>query len=95
MTIQELKQTDWYKGRPLIIQKAIDKLPPTSLYRFKESGKQCRLIGYQEPNDKSKEVTVRVQKTGVGGFMAMVGLESLDTCQVFDVKLTDLEQWKD
>ena len=96
MELQELKQTDWYKERPAIIQNAIDLLPPTKLYKFKESGKQCQLISFEEPNSKKlNDVTVTVQKTGIGGVMDEIGLGSLDTNQVFGVKLTDLEEWVD
>ena len=96
MELQELKQTDWYKERPAVIQDAIDLLPPTKIYRFKESKKQCHLISYEEPYSKKlDDVTVTVQKTGVGGVMDEMGIGSLDTNQVFGVKLTDLEEWTD
>lgn len=94
MKLQELKQTDWYKERPIIIQNAIDILPPTKMYRFKDSKKQCQLISYEEPdNKKLNDVTVTVQKTGVGGIMDKMKLGKLDTNRVFGVKLTDLEEW--
>lgn len=96
MGLQELKQTDWYKERPKVIQEAIDLLPPTKMYRFKNSKKQCQLISFEEPESKKlDDVTVTVQKTGVGGVMDEMGLGSLDTNQVFGVKLTDLEEWTD
>ena len=86
MELQELKQTDWYKERPLIIQKAIDILPPTPMYKFKSSGKQCYLVSYEEPENKKLEnVTVTVQKTGIGGVMENQGLGIYDTNQVFGV----------
>jgi len=96
MELQELKQTDWYKERPKVIQKAIDLLPPTKMYRFKDIKKQCQLISFEEPESKKiEDVTATVQKTGVGGVMDEMGLGSLDTNQVFGVKLTDLEEWTD
>jgi len=96
MELQDLKQTDWYKERPVVIQNAIELLPPTKMYRFKSSKKQCHLISYEEPKSKKlDDVTVTVQKTGVGGAMDEMELGSLDTNQVFGVKLTDLEEWID
>lgn len=91
--LQALKQTDWYKERPTIIQQAIDLLPPTKMYRFKDSKKQCHLVSYDEPNtNELDDVTVTVQKTGVGGIL---GLGELDINKVFGVKLADLEEWTD
>lgn len=98
MTLEELKQTEWYQERPEIIQKAIDTLPPTELYQFKDSKKQCHIIGYTEPNEQNSEVTLIVQKTGVGGplaSMSKVLAASIDTNQVFGVLLTDLELVED
>jgi hypothetical protein len=88
MDLQEIKQTDWYKERPKIIQKAIDILPPSKMYKFKSSGKQCFLISYEEPESgKFEDVTVTVKKTGKGS-----ALGSLDTNSVFGVKLDELEE---
>ena len=96
MELQDLKQTEWYRERPTVIQNAIDLLPPTKLYRFKDSKKQCQLISYEEPkSNKLEDVTVTVQKTGVGGAMVEMGLGGLDNNKVFGVKLTDLEEWTD
>jgi hypothetical protein len=96
MELQELKQTDWYKERPVIIQKAIDILPPMESYKFKDSGKHCRIISYEEPESgKFEDVTCTVQKTGVGGAMGAMGLGVLDTNQVFGVKINDLEEWEE
>lgn len=94
MELQDLKQTDWYKERPTVIQNAIDLLPPTKMYQFRESKKQCQLISYEEPeSEKLDDVTVTVQKTGIGGVMDEMGLGSLDTNQVSGVRPTDLEEW--
>jgi len=94
MDLQELKKTDWYKVKPSLIQNAIDLLPPTKMYRFKNSKKQCHIISYEEPeSNKFDDVTVTVQKTGEGGSMDVMGFGALDTNQVFDVKLTDIEEW--
>lgn len=96
MDLQEIKQTDWYKERPLVIQQAIDLLPPTGLYKFKESGKQCQLRSYEEPESgKLEDVTVTVIKTGVGGPLAGTGLEVISDANVcvFGVKLDSLEPW--
>jgi hypothetical protein len=96
MTLEELKQTDWYNERPEIIQQAICKLPPTRLYKFKDSGKQCQICSFEEPESgKLEDVTCSVRKTGIGGAMADMGLDSLNTNNVFDVKLDDLEPWVD
>lgn len=92
MTLEEIQQEDWYKERPEVIQRAIDILPPIQLYQFKDSKKQCYIISYEEPeNGKLEDVTVTVQKTGVGGALAGMGIGALDNNRVFGVKLTDLE----
>lgn len=96
MTLEDLKQSDWYKERPLVIQQAIDIIPPTQLYKFKDSGKQCAIMSYEEPESgKLEDVTCTVAKTGIGGAMAHMGLGNLDTNGVFGVKLDDLEKWTD
>ena len=90
--MKELKEDEWYQTRPQIIKDAIDILPPTRYYMFKDSKKECYIISYDEPeNGKVEDVTVMVQKTGVGGPMAEMGLSMLDTNKVFGVALTDLE----
>lgn len=95
VTLEELKQTDWYKERPKVIQEAICKKPPIRMYKFKDSGKQCYIHSYEEPNsDKLEDVTCTVQKTGKGGPLAEMGLGSLDTNGVFGVPLDDLEPWE-
>ena len=94
MTLNELKQTDWYQERPDSIKEAIEKLPPIVLYKFKNSGKQCHIISYDEDKETG-EITLTVQKTGLGGAMAQMGLGTLDTNAVFGVKLDDLEPWTD
>lgn len=96
MNLEELKQTEWYKERPEIIKQAINILPPTQLYKFKDSGKQCQLISYSEPKSgKFEEITVVVQKTGKGGLLDAMGIGFLDTHQVFGVRLEDLEVWSE
>jgi hypothetical protein len=95
-TIERLRKTKWYKTRPEIIQQAVELLPPMGLYKFKDTGKQCVIIGYSEPkNGKFKDVTVTVQKTGVGGVLNECGdFSFLDKgWNVFGVKLTDLEPY--
>lgn len=89
--LEQLKETDWYRQRPDVIKKAIDQTPPTQLYRFKDSQKQCFIVGYTEPESPDGKVTLIVQKTGVGGPMAEMGLGELDTNQVFDVVPESLE----
>ena len=89
--LEELKGTDWYKERPDSIKEAIDQIPPTQLYRFKDSQKQCYIIGYTESESPDGKVTLIVQKTGEGGPMAAMGLGVLDTNQVFGVDPESLE----
>ncbi len=92
MTLEEFKETDWYKERPKVIQEACCILPPIRQYRFKNSKKECVIISFDEPESgKIEDVTVMVQKTGKGGPMAEMGLGSLDTNKVFGLKLDDLE----
>ena len=96
MTLEEFKQTDWYKERPEIIKEAMAIRPPTELYKFKDSGKQCFIYGYDEPESgKVEDVTCIVQKTGKGGAMAAMGWGALDKNGVFGVKLDDLELWSE
>lgn len=96
MTLEEFKQTDWYQERPEVIQKAIDIIPPTELYRFKDSQKECQIIGYTEPKKGSnpEDVTLIVQKTGEGGPLASMSktlAAAIDRNPVFGVAITDLE----
>lgn len=96
MDLKEIQQSDWYKERPKVIQDAIDKLPPIQMYKFKNSGKQCWVHSYEEPDSGNlDEVTCTVVKTGIGGVMADAGLGMLDTNAVFGVSLDDLEVWVD
>jgi hypothetical protein len=95
MTFDELIKTDWYLTRPKRVKDAINKLPPTNLYRFKDSKKQCYIVSYEEPHSETEPITVTVQKTGVGGNLALMGLGVLDTNKVFDVSLDNLEKWTD
>lgn len=95
MTFEELKQTDWYKSRPKVIQQAMDILPPIHYYRFKSTGKQCFIHSFKEPRSgKLEDVTVTVRKTGTGGPLAEMGLGVLDRHIVFGVPLDDLEPIK-
>ena len=92
MTLDEFKETDWYKERPALIKQAMDILPPIQQYRFKDSKKICFIVSVEEPeSNKLEDVTVTVQKIGKGGSMDEMGLGQLDTNRVFGVKLTDLE----
>ena len=43
---------------------------------------------------KLKDVTVTVQKTGVGGALAEIGMGALNICNVFGVKLNRLKPYK-
>ena len=92
--LEELQNSDWYKTRPEIIQRTIDNYSPFDLFEFKDSKKQCHIIAYTEPDEDFSEVTLMVQKTGIGGVMYDLGLGSLDIYKVFGVKLTDLNKIK-
>lgn len=96
----DIKKTTWYKTRPEIIKKTIELLPPDRFYKFKDSGKQCFIISIEEPESgKFEDITLTVQKTGVGGkmggLMAHIGLRLLDQNRVFGVKIEDIEPWID
>lgn len=94
MLIEELKQTNWYKSRPKIIQQVMDMIHPMQFYKLKETGKQCYIISIEEPiSGKFEDITFIVQKTGIGGLLEKIGLSELDTNQVFNVKFEDLEPW--
>lgn len=97
MTLKEIQESDWYKERPKVIQEAINLLPPIQLYKFKNSGKQCSIRSYEEPESgKVEDVTCTVVKTGIGGVMAESELGSLDKdWGVFGVSIDDLEVWED
>lgn len=91
MTIQELKETDWYKSRPLIIKRAIDIAPPIYTYKFKDTNKQCEILSYEEPDNIIEgKVTLTVQKIGKGGVLCKMGLACLDRNQVFGVEIDDI-----
>lgn len=95
-TIEKLRKTKWYKTSSDIIRQAIELLPPTQFYQFKDSGKQCFLISYEEPlSGKLKDVTVTVQKTGIGGVLNDDGIFSFmdKGWGVFGVKLNKLKPW--
>lgn len=91
-TLDDLKATEWYQTRPDVIKEAIEKTPPNKLYRFKDSKKECFIIGYSEPKESDQKITLIVQKTGNGGPMAEMGLGVLDTNQVFGVDPEHLEE---
>ena len=94
MTLKELQKTDWYQARPKVIQDAINLLPPNDLLKFNDSGKQCSIYSYEEPDSgKLEDVTVTVQKTGKGGVLDDLGLGEVDKHGVFGVPLSDLEKW--
>lgn len=96
MSIDEFKELDWYKTRPEIIKQAINLLPPTELWKFKDSGKQCEIYSYDEPkSNKLEDVTVTVICTGIGGAMANAGMGELTKRKVFGVSLDSLEPWID
>lgn len=93
--LEKLKEDEWYKTRPEIIKQIIDKYDPTILWKFKSSGKQCYIYAYNEPKSgKLEDITLEVQKTGVGGILDQMGLGVLDTNMVEGVKPEDLEPWE-
>lgn len=75
--------------RPDNIKELINQMPPTQMYKFKNSKKQCYIIGYTEDG------TLIVQKTGKGGILETMGWKILDTNEVFGVSPEDLEIWTD
>jgi hypothetical protein len=83
--MDELKASEWFRTRPKIIQEAIEKYSPENLYEFKDSGKQCFIVGYTEPKTPDGKVTLIVEKTGKGGPMAGIGFGALDTNKVFGI----------
>ncbi len=96
MTLEEMQQSNWYKGRPKVIQQAFDLMPANVLYKFKDTGYQCYIYSYDEPeSQKLEDVTVVVYKTGKGGAMAKMGLGMINKNGVFGVKLSDLELWEE
>lgn len=94
-TLEEVQASEWCQTRPKVIQLAIANYPPTQLYRFKASQKQFYIVSYSAPGDlpedRWEEVTITVNKTGVGGPMDSMGLGLLDTNSVFGVPLNTIE----
>lgn len=87
--MEAIKESEWYKTRPDVIKKAIDRCPPDKPYSL--NGRQCYIYSYEEPESgKLKDVTVTVQKTGSGS-----PFPSLNTNKVFGVKLNDLKIWNE
>jgi len=84
---EEFFESEWFLTRPEYLREFIKEYPP-AYYKFKDSGKECYIIGYEESfeNPVKENITIIVQKTGKGGPMAEMGLGMLDTNQVFGVK---------
>lgn len=98
----------WFKKRPKVIQEAIIKRPPNKLYKIKSTREQCYILGYSEPDsvrccgnkENIAEVTMRVQKTGIKEYKDVAEemlhqINGFKDCEVFGLKLDDLEEWKD
>ena len=93
-TLDEFLDTEWYKSRPEVIKEAIKKCPPTQYYKIKNTGHQCFLYSYSEPeSNKLEDVTITVIKTGRGGTLDKMGLSVLNQNGVFGLKLDDIEIW--
>lgn len=89
--LQELHASDWYKELPEKVKVAVDQYPPIKFYRFKDSKKQFYIFSFEEPENEDGEITITVQKIGIGGAMAEMGMGPLDTNMVFGVSLKDIE----
>lgn len=82
---EQILESEWFKERPEIIQQAIKERMPNIFYYL--NGKECFIYSYEEPTSgKFEDVTVKVKKTGKGGF-----IPELDQNGVFGVKLSDLK----
>jgi hypothetical protein len=92
MTIEDIKETEFYKSRPEIIQKAIEARPFNQLYRIRDTGHECFIFSYDEPTSgKFEDITLTVEKTGNGGALADLGAGELDKgWQVFGLSLDDI-----
>jgi len=89
----DIKETEWYQGRPTIVQRRIDEYPPQFLYRKKDTGHVVELYSYDEGEDGlCKTCTILIlQKNNDHMRIAMER-------RVFGVPFDDLErleQWRD
>lgn len=66
LTLEQLKQTEWFKERPEVIQKTICKFMPTNLYKFIETDEDCRIIGYTEYEGELEEDVTFIIETRSG-----------------------------
>ncbi len=51
---------EWIDSRPPRVRKVAEKLAPWQLYRLKSSGHTVSLHSYDEPEDESQPVTLKV-----------------------------------
>jgi hypothetical protein len=90
ISLEEFKGTEWYQEQPGVIKHVIELIPPIQFYKF-SNGKQCYVLSYDEPvGGKTEDITLTVQKTGLGGVFP---LGPLDNNKVFGVRIDDLSPW--
>ena len=83
MTVEELKESDWYKERPQIIKDLIDKVNPYLFHKLHGD-----IVAVEAFNENG---TIRIVKTGYGGVMEEMGLGMLNRGMgVFGVHPEDL-----
>jgi hypothetical protein len=93
--LEDVLKSDWYKELPQVVKDTIETYPP-GLYKMRDTGKQCFIIGYIEPDPEHKDpkfhvVTFIVMKTGIGGIFPIMDKGS----HVHGVSKGNLESWKD
>lgn len=76
--------TEWYRTRPLAVQKRIDEYPPTWLYRMRSTGQIVYLYSYTEEDDVCDTCIVDIVPAYNPGMIV--------ARRVFDVSLNDLEK---
>ena len=81
----ELYQSEWFKSRPKIVQKAIIDYPPGYFYILKSTGQKVRLYSYTENKKGCTECTILILKED------NPDREDVER-KVFGVPLDDLER---
>ena len=60
MSVEQIRETEWYQTRPPAVQQRIDACPPTQFYRLKTTGQIVPIYSY-EVNHQGECNTCKVQ----------------------------------
>lgn len=81
-----VEATEWYNGRPAVIQKMVRERPPGGCYLLSTTGQKARIVSYSE--DRTVRIVAWLPELGD------VWAENETAREVFGVKIDDLEPWK-